>query len=594
MNQRATIFIQIAAYRDLELIPTIQDAVDQAAYPSDLHFGICWQFAEEKERDYIAALYRLRNCRIISMPSARSRGVGWARAKAQSLWAGETYTLQIDAHMRFVHQWDRRLVEMLAQCDAPKPVLSAYPPAYVPPRILLNHRPRGLALGKSIDEMIRFKSTKDYLDRFDTPRPGLFMAAGFLFAKASLISEVPYDPSIYFDGEEILLSARAWTRGWDIFHPHKVVCWHYYNSGKSRKRPVHWKDKPGQYSLLHRFSLCRYRKVLAGERGKFGLGDTRGLNEYAKVSGIHLHALTYKPENDFLYTLVIGECFRMGHNSVSTRFKSRNLNWRYIIDRSLHLGILPYLYQNITGMPQKVVPEEIHREISDIYIAGCLRNRSLITAQLKLAEFLSAKQVSIQPIHEAMLLDEETMKCIQLTNRLDYLILESDAPLIRKCLADLGYLSSNAMQRPAENRSAQKQLVETFEHLKKGHSIRLHHGGAWQKLMKGYRNPPATICHRDIAFIQTSEDLMVSLFATRLGFSIPSCIFAAQWIRQRNVNWERVMALSRKLDCEWTLFPSIVIADRAFDIHLSREVVQRLCRYPEIARLRDMDIGILL
>ena len=37
------IFVQIASYRDPELIPTIQDCIEKAKYPEDLTFGICWQ-----------------------------------------------------------------------------------------------------------------------------------------------------------------------------------------------------------------------------------------------------------------------------------------------------------------------------------------------------------------------------------------------------------------------------------------------------------------------------------------------------------------------------------------------------------------------
>jgi hypothetical protein len=46
-NQR--IFVQIAAYRDPELIPTIKDMIDRADNPENLRFGICWQYHPEDE-----------------------------------------------------------------------------------------------------------------------------------------------------------------------------------------------------------------------------------------------------------------------------------------------------------------------------------------------------------------------------------------------------------------------------------------------------------------------------------------------------------------------------------------------------------------
>ena len=43
MANNERIFIQIAAYRDPELVPTLKDCIDKAKYPDRLRFGICWQ-----------------------------------------------------------------------------------------------------------------------------------------------------------------------------------------------------------------------------------------------------------------------------------------------------------------------------------------------------------------------------------------------------------------------------------------------------------------------------------------------------------------------------------------------------------------------
>ena len=38
------IFIQIASYRDPQLIPTIKSALENAEFPERIHFGICRQY----------------------------------------------------------------------------------------------------------------------------------------------------------------------------------------------------------------------------------------------------------------------------------------------------------------------------------------------------------------------------------------------------------------------------------------------------------------------------------------------------------------------------------------------------------------------
>ena len=71
------IFIQIAAYRDLELVPTVKDAIAQAAYPERLSFGICWQYADS-ELYYIDLLKEIPHCRVESIPAKQSQGLGQA------------------------------------------------------------------------------------------------------------------------------------------------------------------------------------------------------------------------------------------------------------------------------------------------------------------------------------------------------------------------------------------------------------------------------------------------------------------------------------------------------------------------------------
>ena len=44
----ARIFISIAAYRDPELVPTVEDCLARATHPDRLRFGICWQHGADE------------------------------------------------------------------------------------------------------------------------------------------------------------------------------------------------------------------------------------------------------------------------------------------------------------------------------------------------------------------------------------------------------------------------------------------------------------------------------------------------------------------------------------------------------------------
>ena len=90
---------------------------------------------------------------------------------------------------------------------------------------------------------------------------------------------MPFDPSIYFFGDEVLTGVRAFTCGYDLFHPHVVVGWHCYDRGS---RTPHWDDHP-EWADQHRRSLDRMRNVL-----RAGLGKARSLADYEDLIALSL------------------------------------------------------------------------------------------------------------------------------------------------------------------------------------------------------------------------------------------------------------------------------------------------------------------
>ena len=62
------------------------------------------------------------------------------------------------------------------------------------------------------------------------PKYAPFVAAGFFFCHGAFLHEVPFDPLLpwIFMGEEISMSVRLWTAGYDIFSPTINVLNHYY------------------------------------------------------------------------------------------------------------------------------------------------------------------------------------------------------------------------------------------------------------------------------------------------------------------------------------------------------------------------------
>ena len=109
-----TIFIQIASYRDPELTKTIASCIRNCSSPERLRFGIVNQYAAEDTFNADLDQYRIDDrFRIIDVVWHESKGACWARALQQTLYRGETYTMQLDSHMRFARANTRHRLEEL-------------------------------------------------------------------------------------------------------------------------------------------------------------------------------------------------------------------------------------------------------------------------------------------------------------------------------------------------------------------------------------------------------------------------------------------------------------------------------------------------
>ena len=239
-RSKETIFVQIASYRDVELPRTIQSALDNATHPERLRFGICWQYDEYTLTDLDEYLTDAR-FRISQVHFEQSLGCCWARNQTNLLYRDETYTLQIDAHTRFIEGWDVQYIEMLCAIDAEKPLLTTYPPPFNMINDVEEQRePRNiqrLVLNRMDRNLTTIFKTVDVPDG-SPPEASQFLAAGQIFTQGIFCREVEYDPNMYYSGEEISLSARAYTHGYDMFCPNKHLIWHLYR----HKMPTHWRD----------------------------------------------------------------------------------------------------------------------------------------------------------------------------------------------------------------------------------------------------------------------------------------------------------------------------------------------------------------
>ena len=129
------IFVQIASYRDPQLIPTLKSMLENAKKPENLRIGICRQYHPDDKFDILDEFENDERFRILNVPYLESKGVCWARSLVQQLYQDEEYTLQIDSHMRFAPNWDDEMIKIIKQLQKKghkKPLLTGYVSSFDP------------------------------------------------------------------------------------------------------------------------------------------------------------------------------------------------------------------------------------------------------------------------------------------------------------------------------------------------------------------------------------------------------------------------------------------------------------------------------
>lgn len=310
-----SLFISIASYCDPILPFTIRRACEQARWPDRLRFGVIDQSPAAMQ---LARVDGVPSAQIdcIHIEARESRGVCWARALAMTLYDGQDWFLQIDSHTEFAPGWDAVLIEQAERIgrQLQRFVISSYPHAFVfengQPVLRANtsrvlaHVLREDAQFQPDHPAMSFVAQPVDLPGVDLIR-GFHIGAGCLFAPGSYAQHFPYDPYLYFLGEEQAMAARLFTHGWEIFHMAGLPIYHLYNDGSGARR-LHWNDEDDRarrlswMGLRHR-SMARLAALLssaggAEDFGPYGLGRVRTLDDYAQFSGIDYLRRTIDPK----------------------------------------------------------------------------------------------------------------------------------------------------------------------------------------------------------------------------------------------------------------------------------------------------------
>jgi hypothetical protein len=285
------IFVQIPSYKDTQLVSTVRDLLENAYIPNRLKICICFQHgSSEKLPKWIT---RKKNIKIIDIHFKDSKGVNWARSILQKEWDNESYSFLIDSHMRFVKNWDEKLIRMmkaLKRKGIAKPIISCLPPPFYNPNTFpadrMNYPLKTYPKEYAFNLLTRFHGYPIPLYKWiKQPIPAEFLSLGFLFTEGSFNLEIPFDPNIYFFGDDITTTLRAYSYGYDFFHPHRIIAWHLYDR---TTRTPHWDDHVDWFELDMR-SYERVQRILMGENfDSYSRGISRVIQSFEDFIGYKL------------------------------------------------------------------------------------------------------------------------------------------------------------------------------------------------------------------------------------------------------------------------------------------------------------------
>ena len=302
---KPTIFVAIASYRDPELVVTINDLYLKAFNKNRIFIGIVEQndgtFDNPGEDDPNCYAFNSgmpqSQMRVMFMHYSQAKGPTYARSLCEQLFENQDYYLLSDSHIRFEAGWDCELIDNILRCPRPaKTVLTMYPEGYdrrIDPKTKeityhVQHR--------KIERRERFKyfnqdgiaeheSLNTFLPPSDVPNYCPFFGACFAFGHSSWMKEVPYHndtPHLFF-GEEILMSVRLLSHGYDLRAPRYSVLYHNWNRDYRKKYFSH------EIAQQRIESVEKVKNIISGieTESPYSIGKKRSIEEIWDYFGLN-------------------------------------------------------------------------------------------------------------------------------------------------------------------------------------------------------------------------------------------------------------------------------------------------------------------
>jgi len=321
-----TIFVAIASYRDWQCRYTVESLFNRAKFPNRLRVVVADQINAHDDpscgvaitpcdKDKSQALCKYKNqIDILELDSKLAIGPMFARHLGHRMYRGEYYSMQIDAHVTFVQDWDIGIIKQFESTNNEMAVLSTYLTDIVGSidekgyskrktrPIMCNTDFEGTGTDRHLRHMAQPESVPSIKD---TPQLQPYWAAGWSFSRGHFIVNIPYDlyTPMVFMGEEMSVGIRGFSYGYDHYASSTSICFHTYANGVNQKErnkvPKYWENGKS-YNNMYMKGMKRLLGIVKmnpevnpnewnhDEEKFYGLGNVRDPMQFYKIFGIDI------------------------------------------------------------------------------------------------------------------------------------------------------------------------------------------------------------------------------------------------------------------------------------------------------------------
>lgn len=286
------IFVSVVSYRDPLLAQTVRSLLETKSPRHEVNVGVFEQTALKESLIAVdPELANHPNVRYQRIDPVYASGVCWARAINALQIQDEDFFYQVDSHMLFDKDWDRKLIKdwrranelhrtnkiiITGNCkifemdDGGKPVkhmTAGDVTVQMKYFVYQNHSDIPAAHGEQIP------ATEDIT-------PAIHICAGNFFTHRDWLTDVGLPSDLFFEGEEHKMTLSSFIKDWRIYHPRSIHCYHLLNTNDYITKHWHKPIIPTEvYSMMVERGIRNWQKWLANV-------EDHHLENYYQYSGL--------------------------------------------------------------------------------------------------------------------------------------------------------------------------------------------------------------------------------------------------------------------------------------------------------------------